>query len=152
MRYWTCLRMKVDKTTIIINHIKQSETMFNVDRYLNITSCLWGWFYDVLTGHINIHFFSDSFCLLPFFRNCTANIRYECLFLSLCGIHRSLYQSVWLHFKLTLSVFTSLPLSLSLVPSVVALTVMVALVSHWHAPIAPMSATFMCPYNKALIL
>lgn len=50
------------------------------------------------------------------------------------------------------SPFLSPCLSLSLVSSVVVLTVMVALVSHWHAPIAPMSVTFICPLNNTLIL
>lgn len=103
--------------------------------------------YAVQAGHISIHFSQTLFRFLLLFRNCTANIRYECLFLSLCGIHRLMFYIVWLHFKLPLS-----SLYLSLVPSVVVLTVMVALVSHWHAPIAPMSVTFICPLYNTLIL
>lgn len=62
--------------------------------------------YAVEAGHISVEFFPNSFfCALLLFRNCTANIRYECLFLSFCSIHRSMFYIVWLHFKLPLSSF-----------------------------------------------
>lgn len=50
------------------------------------------------------------------------------------------------------SILVSLPLYLSPVLSVVVHTVMVALVSHWHAPMTPMSVTSMSPFNNTLPL
>lgn len=101
--------------------------------------------YAVEAGHISIEFSQFLFCVLLLFRNCTANIRYECLFLLFaafigqCSI-------------LSGSISSSLSqVFISLVPSVVVLTVMVALVSHWHAPIALMSVTIICLFFNTLI-